>query len=63
MQQVKTLLKLLQLVCGVRQAVQPVAKLLGGVLRLIHQVRDRVVQRLQRLIEACAVRQITLRLR
>ena len=63
MQQVEALLKLLQLVCGVRQAVQTVTELLGGVLRLIHQVRDRVVQRLQRLIEACAVRQIALCLR
>ena len=33
MQQVEALLKLLQLVCGVRQAVQTVTELLGGVLR------------------------------
>lgn len=63
MQQVEALLKLLQLVCGVRQAVQTVAELLCGVLRLIHQVCDRVVQRLQRFIKARAVRQIALCLR
>ena len=40
-----------------------VVGLLGGVLRLIHQVCDRVVQRLQRFIKARAVRQIALCLR